>query len=300
MNQTIRANPVNAGHYENFPVASLFLPRRLRGPVRAIYAFARTADDLADEGDAPAAERLARLAEYHTHLAALERGDDVDHPVFRNLAPYIRQYRLPFSLFHDLLSAFEQDCQKTRYGHLGEVMDYCKRSANPIGRLLLRLYGDEDPKHQAWSDGVCSALQLINFLQDVAPDWQKGRIYLPQDEMAKFGISERQIAERRVDALWQQFMKGQIERARRMLQAGAPLGRALKGRVGLETRLIILGGERILLQLHETRGDVFNRRPTLGWKDWSNMIWRALFIGRRAQGRQGAGQGGCGTGGCSH
>ncbi len=286
---------INAGHYENFPVASLLLPRRLRAPVRAIYAFARSADDFADEGEAPAEERLARLAEYHAHLDALERGETVNHSVFKALAPHIRQYRLPYPLFHDLLSAFEQDCAKTRYAHIGEVMEYCKRSANPIGRLLLRLFGDDDPRHQAWSDGVCAALQLINFLQDIAQDWQKGRIYLPQDEMAKFGISERQIAEGRVDALWQQFMKGQIERARRMLQAGAPLGRALPGRIGLEMRLIILGGERILYHLHESRGDVFGQRPTLGWRDWASMTRRALFTGM-ADKRQP----GCGPDGCAH
>jgi len=273
-------NLVNAGHYENFPVASLFLPARLRPAVRAIYVFARTADDFADEGEYTTAWRLGRLAEYHAHLHALERGEASDHPVFRELAPHIRAHTLPYPLFHDLLSAFEQDCEKTRYDHFGEVMDYCRRSASPIGRLLLRLYGDDDPKHQAWSDGICSALQLINFLQDVAVDYRKGRIYLPQDEMAKFGISERQIAEGRADALWQQFMKGQIERARRMLQAGAPLGRALKGRIGLEMRLIILGGERILYQLHESRGDMFTRRPKLGWKDGAVMLGRALFPGR--------------------
>ena len=287
---------MNAGHYENFPVASIFLPARLRPAVRAIYAFARTADDFADEGDHPAEWRLARLAEYHAHLNALEQGMVVEHPVFQNLAPHIRAHDLPYALFHDLLSAFEQDCAKTRYAHFGEVMDYCRRSANPIGRLLLKLYGDEDVKHQAWSDGICSALQLINFLQDVQGDFAKGRIYLPQDEMAKFGISERQIGECRADALWQQFMKGQIERARRMLQAGAPLGRALKGRIGLEMRLIILGGERILFQLHESRGDMFNRRPKLGWRDGAIMLRRALFPGqdknRRAQS--------CGSGGCGH
>jgi squalene synthase HpnC len=290
------AHLVNAGHYENFPVASVFLPARLRPAVRAIYAFARSADDFADEGEHPAAWRLARLAEYHAHLHALERGEDVDQPVFRELAPHIRAHGLPYPLFHDLLAAFEQDCVKTRYAHFGEVMDYCRRSANPIGRLLLKLYGDEDVKHQAWSDGICSALQLINFLQDVAVDYQKGRIYLPEDELAKFGISERQIAEGRVDALWQQFMKGQIERARRMLQAGAPLGRALKGRIGLEMRLIILGGERILYQLHASRGDMFHQRPKLSWKDGVVMLRRVLFPGggRAARGSS------CASGGCGH
>lgn len=289
------ANLVNAGHYENFPVASIILPRRLRPAVRVIYAFARSADDFADEGDAPAAERLARLAEYHAHLHALERGEAVAHPIFQTLAPHIREHDLPFALFHDLLSAFEQDVTKTRYAHFGEVMDYCKRSANPIGRLLLRLYGDRDEKHQAWSDGVCSALQLINFLQDVALDWQKGRVYLPQDEMEKYGISERQIAEARVDGLWQMFMKAQIERARRMLQAGAPLGRALPGRIGFEMRLIILGGSRILEKLHAAQGDMFRQRPRLTWRDGADMLWRAAFPEKQQTAKGSCGSGGCGT-----
>lgn len=297
MNKQIEANLMTPGHYENFPVGSIFLPARLRAPIRAIYAFARSADDFADEGNDAADVRLAKLAEYHVHLDALERGESVAHPVFMELAPHIRKFNLPYPLFHDLLSAFEQDCTKTRYAHFGEVMDYCKRSANPIGRLLLKLYGDEDAKHQAWSDGICSALQLINFLQDVAVDWQKNRIYLPQDDMAKFGISERQIAEGRCDALWQQFMKGQIERARRMLQAGAPLGLALKGRIGFEMRLIILGGERILKQLHESRGDMFRQRPKLGWKDWSSMLWRAAYTRQQ----RGSTSTSCGSsGGCGH
>jgi len=283
---------VNAGHYENFPVASIILPYRLRAPIRAIYAFARSADDFADEGDLPAAERLARLAEYHAHLHAMERGEAVEHPVFQALAPHIRAHRLPYGLFHDLLSAFEQDVEKTRYAHFGEVMDYCKRSASPIGRLLLHLYGDRDEKHLAWSDGICSALQLINFLQDVALDWRKGRVYLPQDEMAKYGISERQIAEGRVDGLWQIFMKTQIERARRMLQAGAPLGRALPGRIGLEMRMIILGGSRILEQLHASQGDVFRQRPRLTWRDGAVLLWRAAFPGKRRKAP------GCTSGSC--
>ena len=295
MNKEIQSNLMNTGHYENFPVGSIFMPARLRAPIRAIYAFARSADDFADEGNDAPDVRLAKLAAYHAHLHALERGEAVEHPLFKTLAPHIRQFNLPYALFHDLLSAFEQDCTKTRYAHFGEVMDYCKRSANPIGRLLLKLYGDEDAKHQAWSDGICSALQLINFLQDVAVDWKKNRIYLPQDEMAKFGISERQIAEGRSDALWQQFMKGQIERARRMLQAGAPLGRALHGRIGFEMRLIILGGERILMQLHESRGNMFQHRPKLGWKDWLNMFWRATYT-RKPR----ASTSSCGSGSCGH
>lgn len=297
------------GHYENFPVASFALPARLRAPVRAIYAFARTADDFADEGDHPAEWRLARLAEYHAHLDALERGEAVDHPIFQELAPHIRAHNLPLPLFHDLLSAFEQDCTKARYADFGEVMNYCRRSANPIGRLLLALYGEvdpkpRDPKHLAWSDGICSALQLINFLQDIAVDWKKGRVYLAQDEMARFGITERQIAEGRMDALWQQFMKTQIERSRKILQAGAPLGRALPGRIGLEMRLIILGGSRILEKLHDSKGDVFQQRPSLTTRDWLGITWQALMPGKRRQQAAGGCSGGsCGTGsgtGCGH
>ncbi len=286
---------VHAGHYENFPVASLLLPARLRRPVRAVYAFARSADDIADEGDLTPAQRLAGLQAMREGLDAIARGLPPADPILAELADAIRTHRLPLQPFHDLLDAFSQDVTKQRYAHFGEVMAYCRKSANPVGRLMLSLFGDEDARHQAWSDGICSALQLINFLQDVAVDYRKGRIYLPEDEMARFGISERQIAEGRVDGLWQQFMKFQIERARRMLAAGAPLGRALPGRLGLEMRLIVLGGERILYKLHETRGDVFHHRPVLRLSDWLYMLRRALLPGPRRARAQACGSGGCGS-----
>jgi squalene synthase HpnC len=289
-----RPTLVNAGHYENFPVASVFLPRRLRLPVRAIYAFARAADDIADEGDAPPEQRLAGLDHFRGMLQRLEMGEIVDDPIFTPLAQAIRAHDLPYSPFHDLLDAFSQDVVKHRYAHFGELMSYSRKSANPIGRLLLKLYGDTDLKHQAWSDGICSALQIINFLQDVAVDYQKGRIYLPEDEMARYGITESQIAAGRMDGLWQLFMNFQVDRARRMLAAGAPLGKALKGRLGLEMRLIILGGERILEKLHRSQGDMFHQRPTLGFLDWLYMLRRALWPGKRkAQGRTGCSSGKC-------
>ncbi|NWG87150.1 MAG: squalene synthase HpnC [Hydrogenophilaceae bacterium] len=273
---TPRPTLVNVGHYENFPVASIFLPRRLRRPIRAIYRFARAADDIADEGDAAPEIRLARLEAFREQLHALERGEAAAMPIFAELGEVIRQHGLPYGLFHDLLDAFAQDCTKTRYADFGEVMAYCRKSANPIGRLLLKLYGADAPRNQAYSDGICAALQIINFLQDVAVDWRKNRIYFPQDEMARFGISERQIAEGRTDGLWQVFMREQIARARKLLAAGAPLGRLLKGRIGFEMRLIILGGERILYKLHRSHGDMFSQRPTLGFSDWLYMLWRAL------------------------
>jgi squalene synthase HpnC len=269
--------PVPVDHYENFPVASWLLPKRLRRPVEAIYRFARTADDIADEGDAPPDKRLAQLEVYRTELDRIERGDTPDSPVFGPLAAAIRTHAIPLAPFRDLLSAFAQDVEKTRYANFGEVMDYCRRSANPVGRLVLHLYGDHDPRHLAYSDAICSSLQLINFLQDIAVDYEKGRIYLPQDELAAYHVSETQIAQGDTRGLWNTMMHKQIERARKLLQAGAPLGRQLKGRVGLELRVTILGGETILRKLHADPGCVFANRPVLTTKDWIAMLGRGLF-----------------------
>jgi squalene synthase HpnC len=268
---------VAVDHYENFPVASWLLPSRLRKPVQAIYHFARSADDIADEGDAAPAERLAQLGRYRAWLEQIENGTTPDHPVFAPLAAMIRSHAMPLAPFRDLLSAFAQDVEKTRYADFGEVMDYCRRSANPVGRLVMHLYGDHDPRHLAYSDAICSSLQLINFLQDIAVDFSKGRIYLPQDDMAKYHISEAQIADGDSGGLWHVFMQQQIERARRLLQAGAPLGRRLKGRIGLELRMTILGGETILRKLHADPSCVFRERPVLNRKDWMAMFGRALF-----------------------
>lgn len=264
-------------HYENFPVASWLLPKRLRRPVEAIYLFARSADDFADEGDAPAATRLGQLAAYHAELDRIERGETSSHPVFVPLAAAIRDHAIPISPFRDLLSAFAQDVEKTRYANFGEVMDYCRRSANPVGRLMMHLYGDHDPRHLAYSDAICSSLQLINFLQDIAVDYRKDRIYLPQDELAAYHVDETQIAQGDTRGLWYTMMHKQIERTRKLLQAGAPLGRLLKGRIGLELRLTILGGETILRKLHADPGCGFHNRPVLTKTDWISMLGRALF-----------------------
>jgi squalene synthase HpnC len=185
--------PVPVDHYENFPVASWLLPKRLRRPVEAIYRFARSADDIADEGDAPPAVRLEQLATYQTELDRIERGEATTHPVFVPLATAIRNHAIPLAPFRDLLSAFAQDVEKSRYANFGEVMDYCRRSANPVGRLVMHLYGDHDPRHLAYSDAICSSLQLINFLQDTAVDYRKGRVYLPQDELAAYHVNETQL-----------------------------------------------------------------------------------------------------------
>lgn len=263
-------------HYENFPVASFLLPRHLRGPISLIYAFARAADDFADEGDLPDEERLRLLDGYRKQLDRIAQHEPAESELFAALETMILKHQLPLQPFYDLLDAFSQDVSKTRYANFGEVMDYCRRSANPVGRLLLHLYGQATPRNIGHADAICSALQIINFLQDIAIDYRKNRIYMPQDELHKFRVSEAQIANNITEGPWWPFIQFQIERARKLLQAGAPLGVILPGRIGLEMRAIIAGGETILRKLHKSRGNMFNHRPVLRPWDWAYILYRAI------------------------
>lgn len=268
-------------HYENFPVASWLLPSRLRGPVAAIYVFARRADDLADEGDMPAEARLDGLETLEHRLQAAAKGTPDDDAGFIALAHAIRMHELPVSLFRDLLDAFRQDVTRKRYRDFGELMQYCRRSANPVGRLMLHLAGQTDERSLARSDAICSGLQLINFYQDLSQDYHEmGRIYLPEDEMARFGVTETHLEKAISDPSMHQLMQLQYERADRLLRAGAPLGCSLKGRLGLEIRLITLAGTRVLWHLRRQRTDLFSR-PRLRPGDYAAIITGALFPSRR-------------------
>ena len=268
---------MSVGHYENFPVASLLLPAALRKPVSVIYRFARSADDFADEGDMAPTARLALLEGYREELDRLKSGTLPAAPLFQELRQVIHMYGLPLAPFYDLLDAFSQDVRKPRYATFAEVLDYCRRSADPVGRLMLHLYGKSDTINVAASDSVCSALQLINFGQDVEIDFRKNRIYLPQDEMARFGVTEAQIAARDVSGGWWDLMRFQVERARALLLSGAPLSSRLPGRIGLEIRAVVQGGLRILEKLERARGDVFRHRPVLSGADWPLVFLRALL-----------------------
>ena len=267
---------MSAGHYENFPVASLLLPARLREPVGVIYRFARTADDFADEGDAPAPERLASLEAYRAELDRIAGNKPPETPLFSDVARIVRDHALPLAPFYDLLSAFSQDVVKPRYADYEELLDYCRRSANPVGRLMLHLFGVADPANIARSDAICTALQLINFWQDVAIDWQKDRVYLPLDELAHFGVTETQIAAQRSDAAWRGLITFQVDRTRSLMGAGTPLGRTLTGRFGMEIRITIQGGLAILDKLESANCDMFRHRPVLKWHDWPFLFLRAL------------------------
>lgn len=266
-------------HYENFPVASILLPAPLRPAVTAIYAFARTADDFADEGDRPAAERLRLLADYRDELDRIENGAPTAHPLFLRLRPHIAAHRLPLQAFRDLLDAFAQDVTQDRYASFDELMDYCRRSANPVGRLMLHLFDAATPDNLRRADAICSALQLINHWQDVGIDIDKGprgRIYLPQEDMSRFSVTEQALQSRLASANFRALMQFQVGRARALMLAGAALGRDLPGRIGMEIRAIVAGGLRILEKIEAADYDVFSRRPVLGAGDWPRIFWKAL------------------------
>ena len=264
------------GHYENFPVASLLLPAGLRAPVATIYRFARSADDFADEGDRDDATRIALLDGYRDRLDAIGRGETPDDPLFRDLARIVREHGLDLQLFRDLLSAFTQDVTTRRYASFAELLDYSRRSANPVGRLLLRLFRADGTENLRRSDLICSGLQLVNFWQDIALDWAKGRVYLPQEDLARYGVAEAQIARGDASGRWAELMAFEVDRTRDMMREGAPLARAVGGRIGVELALVVEGGCRILDKIAAVRGDVFRHRPVLRAWDWPGLFVRAL------------------------
>jgi squalene synthase HpnC len=269
-------------HYENFPVASVFVPREMRPHIAAIYAFARTADDIADEGDAGAGERVARLDTWlrglHDAVAghSTARTPEAGPAALVALAASIRALGLPVTLFDDLVSAFKQDAVTTRYETWADVLDYCRRSANPVGRLVLRVAGVADETLDRQSDAVCTALQLTNFWQDLARDWQKGRVYVPRADLARFGAGEGDLAARRWTPAWQATMAEMAGRTSELFDSGRPVCDGLPGRLRLELRFTWLGGKRILERLESAGFDVFAHRPTLGAGDVPALLWQAM------------------------
>ncbi|MFQ3582712.1 MAG: squalene synthase HpnC [Chloracidobacterium sp.] len=266
---------VALGHYENFPVGSLVLPASVRPHVYAVYAFARAADDFADEGTLTAEQRLASLADWRRQLVACPSGN-ATHPVFVALGHTIRQHALPMELFHDLLDAFELDVRRARHATFDDLLDYSRRSANPVGRLILLLFGHRDPDWHRMADAICTALQLTNFWQDILVDLQKDRIYLPLTEMAAHGYGETDLLAHRYTPAFVALMDSLAQRTAALFEQGRPLCALAPGRLGVELRLIWLGGTTILRALRQMAFNVFERRPTLSLRDKARMAAGAL------------------------
>jgi phytoene synthase len=266
-------------HYENFPVGSLLIPRAKRRHVHSIYAFARLADDFADEGDEKSCrpdERLAALDDWERQLGACYRGE-ATHPVFIALAETARELSLPDHLLRDLLSAFKQDVVKHRYLNFAELLDYCRRSANPVGRLILHLFDYRDEDRAALADEICTALQLTNFWQDVSVDLKKNRIYLPADEMARFKVTEEDLFARRFTPDYAALLSFQVARTREIFARGRKLPELVSGRLRYELRLTWYGGVRILEQIAQNGYNTLAERPRLTTGDKFALLTRMLF-----------------------
>lgn len=275
--------PADVTHYENFPVASFLCPPQLRPAIAAIYHFARTADDLADEGDANTPQRLAELGRYRADLHAVVAGQPHSNTwpqVFEPLAGVIHRFKLPVNLLNDLLDAFEQDIRYTaeqrRYATDNELLDYCTRSANPVGRLLLHLYGITDAASLTQSDQICSALQLINFWQDVSVDVARGRWYPSQQTMAQFGVKEADLQASSHAENARLLIASYASNARSRMLKGSQLACRIPGRAGWELRLVVQGGLRILDKIEALHFATWQVRPKLGAWDIPVMVWRAL------------------------
>ena len=271
-------------HYENFPVASWLCPAELRPPITAIYRFARTADDIADEGGSAPAARVADLAAYRADLFAVAAGSAPSArwpQVFAALADAIARHRLPVAPLADLLDAFAANAVETRYDDRAGVLDYCRRSANPIGRLLLHLYGVDDAAALARSDAICSALQLANFWQDLGVDAERGRVYVPAADLRRHGIAIDELLARADSDRVRALVGELVAWARELMLAGAPLVHTVPGRAGWELRLVVQGGLRILEKIDRRGGATLRSRPTIGLGDAPLLAWRALTMRAR-------------------
>lgn len=270
---------MSVDHYENFPVASVLCPPALRPAVVAVYHFARTADDLADEGDASIAERVQALRDYRADLAAIVAGQAPSARWQRVFTPLARElHRLQPTLLHDLLDAFEQDLTPPRYRDRAHLLDYCRRSANPVGRLLLGLYGVNDALSLRRSDAICSALQLINFWQDFTRDGPNGRLYVPQTDLDRHGVTGEAVLACTDSPAARALIRDLCDWARQRMLEGAPLALTLPGRAGWELRLVVQGGLLILDKIAAGGHDSLLRRPAVGKADLPRLIWRALTM----------------------
>ena len=276
------SQPVSVQHYENFPVASLLCPPALRPAVTAIYHFARTADDLADEGTASAQDRLADLAQYRRDLQATAAGAAPSprwQPLFAALGRQMQRFALPLPLLQALLDAFEQDVRNPDYPDRAALLDYCSRSANSVGRLLLHLYAIDDTVSLKQSDAICSALQLINFWQDLSVDGPRDRHYVPQADMQAHAVTLPELASNADSLRSRSLVRSLVDWAESLMLQGAPLALRMPGRSGWELRLVVQGGLRILEKIRRMDHAALLHRPSLKALDVPVLLWRALRMG---------------------
>jgi squalene synthase HpnC len=287
-------------HYENFTVVSRLVPRHLVQPLCNLYAYCRWADDLADETldlfPRPAATSMGRQADlaasrstslalldwWEAQLQALYRGEEPTHPVFVALARTVRQFHVPQEPLADLLVAMRRDQVQHRYQTWEELLSYCEKSANPVGRLVLHLAGHVDCQQEQWSDGLCTGLQLANFCQDVRRDWERGRIYLPQEACLRHGWDEARFAAGRCDDAFRRLLSEMVQRAEAHLEAGRPLADHVAKELRLSVRLFYAGGKAILAAIRRRRYDVWSCRPTLGWMHKGWLLARTLLFWMRS------------------
>ncbi|MDO8520434.1 MAG: squalene synthase HpnC [Deltaproteobacteria bacterium] len=261
-------------HYENFPVASLLLPRAIRPHIAAVYAFARRADDFADEPEFEGV-RMEKLGQFEAELNQLATGQPTD-PVFIALKETIQKFNLPLKLFQDLLFAFKTDVTVSRYQTFEDLLHYCRHSADPVGRIVLHIMGYPAPKFLEYSDHICTALQLTNFWQDVSRDLEKGRVYIPARDLSRFNYSIEELKRKEYNSNFKRLITFEVERTREMFLKGKPLCAKMPGRFGLELRLTWITGCSILDKIQEMKGDVLHHRPALKKRDFFFLFWRAL------------------------
>lgn len=262
-------------HYENFPVGSLLIPKHLRPHIHSIYAFARTADDFADEPGMTSRERLEHLDQWKVHLDTCLTTPT--EPIFIALAETIRSQNLPIQLLHDLLTAFRLDVNTNRHQTFDDLLHYCTYSANPVGRLILHLFGYRDERLAQQSDAICSALQLANFWQDIAIDFSRNRIYIPQKDLEHFGIGLNDLECQNISPKFCALLDELIKRTRTLFYKGYPLLNTVRGRLRLELRLTWLGGLEILNKIPQNNYDIFHRRPTVGKRDLPRLVFKTLL-----------------------
>ncbi len=262
-------------HYENFPVASLLLPKRLRKHVAALYAFARIADDMSDEPEYEGRRREC-LLNWRSMLADIGKRPPT-HPVFLALGSTLKELELPKEPFDDLLSAFLQDTEKSRYATYDELVDYCRRSANPVGRIVLMIHGYKDPELFRYSDAICTALQLTNFWQDISVDLKKDRVYIPEEDFKAHGYSPADLRMGVYNDRFKSLMKFEVSRARALFEQGRPLPEKLRWPLSLEIRLTWYGGMQILKLIRKLDFDTIRTRPTLKKREWIPLVARALI-----------------------